>query len=143
MNQRDSLIETYRSQQEKYNYYIIAIAVACIGFSVNLTLKHKLVWLDVTLGVAIISWLTSVYCGLRVILFHLSAIYANIALIDVQKGVHEISGNHPEKIQIGIDTLKKVIEDQSNNVSKLGKIQRYCLYSGIIMFIIWRVIDMT
>jgi hypothetical protein len=142
MEQRDSLIESYRTQQEKYNYYIIAIALACIAFSVNLTIKHHLRTQDIPFGMANLSWLISAFCGLRAISYQLSGIYTNIALLDVASGKHELSGTHPEKIKIGMKTLKQVIEGQSNNMTRLGKMQIYSLYSGVSFFVIWRVLEM-
>ena len=62
----DVKFEIYRSLsqlQEKFVFYLIALNVAAIGFAVFLTLDKPLVITQIPLGLAVISWGLSIWCG--------------------------------------------------------------------------------
>jgi len=66
----ENLIEIYRqlSQlQEKYTFYIVALCVSSIGFSVYCTMGKPIHWTHLPLGIAVLSWAISIFCGLKYI----------------------------------------------------------------------------
>ena len=56
-----SIQQEFRDKQEKYVYYIIAISVSAIGFSVYKTENHQLNLSLIPLGFAVICWSTSIF----------------------------------------------------------------------------------
>ena len=54
MELQADLIKTFREQQQKYAYYIIALCVAGIGFGVQKTIGMPLRQTQIPLGVSIL-----------------------------------------------------------------------------------------
>jgi hypothetical protein len=67
MQEQLQLHKEFREKQEKYTYYIIALCVTAIGFSVLQTTGQPLKVMQLPLAVAVISWGISIYCGLQFI----------------------------------------------------------------------------
>ena len=136
------LYRLFNQKQEKYTYYIIALSVTCIGYSVHMTNGKSLVFWQWPLGIAILSWGLSVYLGLKYIRTGLSVIHDNIDLIDMNEGRHPATGQHPQMIAAGRKTLLDIINEKSNQSSSLHTWQNRCFYLGMIFFIIWRIVEM-
>jgi hypothetical protein len=143
MSDKSDLVAFFKSQQEKYTYYVIALAVASLGFSVNLTMDMKISKAMIPLGIALICWLVSVYSGLRMLQWVMSSTYANINLLEVIEGNHELTGRNPQAIKIASDTIRNILEDNSKTTVKLGTNRDISFYSGIAFFILWRIIEMA
>lgn len=142
MDLREEYIKEFRQGQEKYIYYLLAIPIAAIGFSVNITMDRKLVVIDSILALAILFWLISVLYGLLTIKKLVSSIAANIDIIDIRSGIHPLIGTHTQKIQVGVEAMMEVFDRMSNESGNYMKIQRITLYIGAVLFIVWRVLDM-
>jgi hypothetical protein len=52
------------------------------------------------------------------------------------------SSRHLDLIKIGVDTITSILNDNSVTLTKLGKVQIISLYSGIVFFIFWRILEM-
>lgn len=142
MELQADLIKTFREQQQKYAYYIIALCVAGIGFGVQKTIGMPLRQTQIPLGVSILCWGISIYCGLQFLGVQIAALYKNSEIINIAEGRSKIAGNHPEKIKIGIDTISKIIEGDSEVASGLAKWQNRLFYLGILCFVAWRIWEM-
>ena len=55
----------FREKQEKYVYYLIALSVSAIGFSVYKTENQSLAYSQIPLALAVLSWSISIFCGLK------------------------------------------------------------------------------
>lgn len=74
MEEQKEIQKQFRQQQEKYTYYVIALCVAAIGFSVHKTIGLPLKWIQIPLGVAVLFWGISIYCGLNFIRYTMHAL---------------------------------------------------------------------
>jgi hypothetical protein len=99
LDEQKEIQSQFRQQQQKYTYYIIALCVTAIGFSIHITLGQALNYSQIPLALAVISWGISVYCGFRFITYGLIILFANNALFDVQQGRVPNVGIHPEKFK--------------------------------------------
>ena len=90
----------HREKISKYTYYQIALAVAAIGFSINLAINLKLNYTQIPLGLAVICWAISIIFGFRFIELELDLLHNNNSYFDIILGKHSLSGQHPEKIKI-------------------------------------------
>jgi len=136
MGNQDVVITRFWEQQEKYIYYIIALSVAAIGFVIINTKGEPLNWTQVPVGLAVISW------GFRFLQYVLSSLYANKEYLDVLEGKHEKVGVHPQKIQAAASGIRQALESNSDATQSLGTYQNIFFYSGIILYLIWHVIEM-
>jgi hypothetical protein len=142
MDIREEYIKEYRERQEKYVYYILAIPIAAIGFSVNITMDRKWSQIDFVLATAIFLWLISVLYGILTIQRLVGSIASNIDIIDIRSGIHPLTGNHPQKIQVGLETMQNELIKLSSKSGRFMNLQKMSLYLGVIMFLLWRLLDM-
>ncbi|WP_348825110.1 hypothetical protein [Flavobacterium aestuarii] len=82
--------QEFREKQEKYVYYLIAISVSAIGFSIYKTEKHELNVTLIPLAFAVICWSISIFLGLKFLKYVLSMLYANSSYFDIIKGKIQI-----------------------------------------------------
>lgn len=136
-------LHRYLSQsRQKFVYYLIALCVAAIGFSVHQTSGDILRLTHIPLGIAIVLWGISVYTGLRSLEWVMATVKANAKYLEVQEGVSPESGNHPEKVQIILSELMRIMKVNVSKEGKLGLFQKYSFYFGVVFFLIWHVIEM-
>ena len=128
--------------QERYVYYLLALTVSAIGFSIYRTTGVVLKLTQIPLGIAILSWGFSIYCGLTFIKYVLSNIYSSISFIDVQMGRYPDIGNVTWKQQAAYDGINQAILSNSEKSSLYFKWQGRLFYFGIFAFIIWHIIEM-
>lgn len=142
MEEQSELLKQFRQQQEKYVYYIIALCVTGIGFSVVKTTGLPLKWTQIPLASAVLSWGLSIHCGLKFMRYTISTLYANKTYLDILQGKHPKAGNHPQLIQAAAEGVIQAMEFNSDRAMKLSQWQNRLFYFGIILFIAWHVIEM-
>ena len=142
MDDQIEIKKQFRQQQEKYVYYIIALCVAAIAFSITETRDSALKYSQIPLGIAVLSWGLSIYFGLKFIQTILSALHSNNSYLDVIKGIHPIVGNHPQKIEYASNILKETMEERGKTAGKLYDWQNIFFFIGFISFIVWHILEM-
>lgn len=142
MEEQNENLKQFRQQQEKYIYYLIALSVTAIGFSVLKTNEESLKWTQMPLGIAVLSWAISTYCGLTFLKYVISNLYANNAYFDIIKGTYPDVGNHPELKKAAESGIIHAMNTNSIKAEKFAKWQGRLFYCGIIFFLIWHVIEM-
>ena len=121
---------------------MIALCVTSIGFSIHKTVDSSLSWSQIPLALSIISWSLSIYLGIKFIHVQLSSLFTNNQLLDIEKGVFPLTGVHPEKIQMGIDTATKQLNKNSKIAEKRNIWQYRLLIIGFLCFITWHILAM-
>ena len=133
----------FRQHQEKLVYYLLALSVSAIGFSIYQTTGKPLSLIKIPLGLAVLSWSLSIFCGLKFMKYVISSLYANNEYFKIISGKNEDIGNHPEGIKIGIKAYKEAMVINATRMEKLFKYLNILFYCGIIFFIIWHVLEMS
>ncbi len=64
-NELMEMHKQHRMGQDKYTYFILAVAAAGIAFSIEKTTGQKLSWSMLPLGVAVILWAISFFFGCK------------------------------------------------------------------------------
>ncbi len=142
MEEQREILKQFRQQQEKYVYYIVALCVTSIGFSIIKTSGQTIKWSQIPLAIAVISWSTSVYCGLTFLRYVISSLYANKVYLDITQGLHPDFQTNPAIREAAADGVMSAIQKNSNKTMQYSKWQNWLFYFGIILFIIWHVIEM-
>jgi hypothetical protein len=142
MEEQIEIQKHFRNQQEKYTYYLIALCVSAIGFSVFIAIGRKLSYSQIPLGISILAWGLSIFFGFKLIEMLLKLLSLNNEYFEVIKGNNPISGTHPEKIKIGIDTILRIIDQGNQKAGNYKKLQYSFLLLGMISFLTWIVIEM-
>lgn len=136
------LYDIVDQSQQRYVYFLLAIAAASIAFAVSQTNGLPLSKSQIPLGLAVLLWSGSFFAGCRNRLFHASAIRLNFELLKVRDGAHELAGKHPQKMAIGADFLKEEIKKAQQPVMRYGRWQFWLYVFGSISFILWHVYEM-
>jgi hypothetical protein len=84
----------------------------------------------------------SILYGFKLIEMILKLLSLNNECFEVIKGNNPISGIHPEKIKIGVETLFKIINQGNQKAGNYKKLQYSFLIIGMISFLTWVVIEM-
>jgi hypothetical protein len=142
MPDKNELIKTFRQQQEKYIYYVIALAVTAIGFSIYRTANMKLSMSQIPLALSVLFWGLSVFFGLRFIGRSLDIVSTNIGMFDVAEGKSELTGQNPYMIEHGISIMKEILKEKNEKISRCFNWQFRLFYLGVVSFIVWHIIEM-
>lgn len=142
MNERSELQKQFRQQQEKYVYYVLALSVASIGFTVTQTINESLSLHKIPAGIAILCWCYSIFSGLYFLRYIISTLYANDAYFSILEGTYPEIGNNKDKQQVAANAVEKAINLNSKKAEKLSKRQNTYFFIGMISFMIWHVLEM-
>ncbi|QQU02358.1 hypothetical protein [Myroides odoratus] len=142
-NTQFNIQKEFREKQEKYVYYLIALSVSAIGFSIYKTNNQSLNIFQIPLAVAVVCWSISIFCGLKFTKYVISSLYANSSYFDIIKGEYPDINNNQEMIKIAIEAFKKAMNTNSLAMKRYFSWQGYLFYAGIIFFIVWHIIEMS
>jgi ABC-type transport system involved in multi-copper enzyme maturation permease subunit len=134
--------QEFREKQEKYVYYLIALSVSAIGFSIYRTENQSLAYSKIPLALAVISWSISIYCGLKFMKYVISNLYANNYYYEITNGRDPKIGKDPELIESGVTGFMEAMKINSKEMKKYFNFQSYLFYFGIVLFIVWHIIEM-
>lgn len=132
----------FRQQQEKFVYYLIALSVTSIGFSVYKTIGQPLKLIQIPLGFSVISWGLSIFCGFNFLKFIISTLYSNNEYFNIIQGKNEEVGNNLQLIQAASKGVYTAMKSNSSKASCFFNWQQYLFYFGIISFITWHLMEM-
>jgi len=138
-------IEVYRQinqSQEKLTYYIIALCVTAIGFSIIQSNDLTLTCYLIPLGIAVLSWSISVFYGIKSLKNRTNLQFENYELLRVEEGSHEVlDGN----IQL-IKPASKILNDNISSIQRKASfhtaIQHVLFYFGITAYLFWHILKM-
>jgi hypothetical protein len=142
MDQQIEIEKQFRQQQEKLVYYIIGLSVAAIGFSVHKTSGQFLKLSQIPLGLSVLCWGLSIFLGFKFMKCVISSLFSNHVYLTVIRGLHPEIGNHPQKIDIASSGIIQALKNNSSISSSLLKWQEILFYMGILLFIVWHVLEM-
>jgi len=142
MDEISDLNKQYREKQEKYIYYIIALSVTSIGFSIYKTTGVAFNWFQISLAAAVISWGISIYSDLTFIKYVVSNMYSNSEYMTILKGIHSETGYNSDKIKAATTEIRQAMDSNAMAANKYFMYQERLFYLGIISFILWHILEM-
>jgi hypothetical protein len=123
---------------EKRTYYVIALCVTAIGFSVITTIDSSLSLSQIPLLLSIICWGFSIFCGMELTKLSLKHLWANAKYFEISADYN----NNPEVNKILLKLGKKKASEGEVNASQYKRNQERLFYIGIILFITWHILEM-
>lgn len=142
MEEQKELQKQFRQQQEKYVYYLIALCVAAVAFAIHQTTNKHLSYSQIPLAIAVLNWGISIYSGLKFTSRSIDFFYTNNEYFELLQGRSDIAGKELWKIQVGKETMEKIMKEKIGKVGKFAKCQNNCFYIGSVAFIVWHIIEM-
>lgn len=143
MSYQLELQKQFREQQQKFTYYIIALCIAAIAFSVNSTATSKLIRIHIPLAIAVFSWSISVLTGLMFLRYSLSIMYANNQYFVIRDGDDKSIGTNRELINAALTGVKSAIEINQSRASSYSKWQWRSFFIGMLFFLFWHILRMS
>lgn len=128
--------------QSKYTYFLLAVAASCIALAVQRTTGTRLTWQHALLGLAVVAWLGSFFAGCRNREYFSSALYANLASLQLEDGTHPEAPSHPELVRAAYDGVLSAAKYNSSSANFWGLLQFRLLVGGAMLFLVWHVVDM-
>jgi hypothetical protein len=101
-----------------------------------------LAWFHLPLGAAILCWGISFTFGCLHLQYNGSVLWNNFDLIKVQRGEHELLGNHPEAMAIGDHAIRRRIKAQSVWAARYDRWQFWLLVAGAALYVGWHIFAM-
>jgi len=141
----ENIIELHRqlrTVQNKYTYFLLAVAAAAVAYAIKLTTNATLTFSMIPLAIAILCWGLSFLCGCRQLNYVSSTIYANYELLMVQKGKHPEAGTNPQIIEAASKGIRQAIKSNTDKILFFAKLQFRFLITGAIFFVAWHIIEM-
>lgn len=146
-------MDKLKSDQQKLAYYLIALCVACIGFTVSQTMSYSLSLEMIPLALSILCFLLSGFYGFKLITngFENHKIEIYYALrTDESSALYDPNAPlNPTRFKLIGDNIKfwsKEVKDDREEIGRkhkfYHKMQLGTFYSAVILFIIWRVLEM-
>ena len=136
MSDQENLFNHFRESQQKYIYYLIALSVAAIGFSVINTKDLGLSYWQIPLGLAVISWVTSIFIGFKFLTSDLRLISQNYIYLS---NYWKFNADQKEKLSELWDQISKESETQ---IGRLILWQKILFFSGCIFYLLWHIFQM-
>jgi hypothetical protein len=141
----DYLLEGYRqlrTSQDKYVYFMLAASASAIAYALNQAQDRSLSLSLIPWGFALLLWALSFFFGCMHLIYIISILFANVNLIEVQRGIHPDVGMHPQVIEAALDGIRSGIESNNNKANRLGHLQFWFFILGVMDYIAWQVLEM-
>lgn len=152
MDEKTQLIEHWRQQHQKIVYYILALTVTCVGFSVVQTKGVPFKWTHFVLVTSMLSWGYSIFSGLQVLYLSISVMRRNLVLLDALANIKLLREKSPkvnkeevsiiEKNQAVVKEEGELIEEEGNASEKMASRQANFFVYGVVIFAVWHVLEM-
>jgi len=132
-----------RTAQDKYTYFLLAIAASAIAFSIQLTKTDPFSFSLVPLGIAVLAWCGSFFAGCKNIEYVNSTLFANAEYLKAKSGLHPDVGNNPSYIAAATEGIMDALNNNAKKAGEYGQSQFRLLVLGACFFITWHLIQMA
>lgn len=129
----------HRQAQDKYTYFLLAAASAAIAFAVQKTEAISLSWTLAPVGLAVLAWGGSFYCGCKNLVWVQSSAMANYSLLQLQAGIHPQQPSHPAHVEAAISGVRSALESNIRKAQAHAIWQFRLLILGALLFLAWHV----
>jgi hypothetical protein len=137
------LYRQLRTSQDKYTYFLLAVAASGIALSIKNTSASILSYSQIPLALAIVSWGVSFVCGCQHLRYISSLLYTNAELFDIKKGIHKKVGQNQLVIDKVIEVVMDAMESHNDNAVRMAKWQFRFIIIGALFYIAWHAVEMV
>lgn len=141
-NSEQELYKQSRTIQDKFTYFLLAVAASAIAFSIQKISDRIITESLMLLGVALLFWGISFYFGCLNIKYVSSTIYANYGLIQTKNGKNKEIPNNQQYIAAAAEGIESAMQSNAQKAGKYSNWQFKMLIWGAIAYITWQVIEM-
>lgn len=136
------LQKQHRAGQDKYTYFLLAVAASAVAFSVQKTSGLKMAWSMIPVGLAVLAWGVSFFFGCKNLLWVQASISANFSLLHLQRGIHQEQPAHHQESEVAIRGVKSALDKNMDMAAYYAKGQFLLLVLGALFFLAWHITEM-
>ena len=129
----------HRIGQDKYTYFLLAAAASGIAFSVQKTEGLTLSWQLLPVGLAVLAWGGSFYCGCQSLIWVQTALYANFSLLQLSRGTHPQQPAHPDHVRAATEGVRMAVDSNVSKAQFNARWQFRLVIVGALLFIAWHI----
>ena len=131
----------HRAGQDKYTYFLLAITASAIAFAVQKTSDAVFAWRLAPLGLAVLAWGGSFYCGCKNLIWVQTALMANYNLLQLTRGVHPQQPDHPELSEAALRGTRAALNTNVDRAQSYALSQFRLAIIGALLFLAWHVVE--
>jgi hypothetical protein len=136
------LHKQHQARQEKYAYFLLAVAASAVAFAIQKTSGMKLTWWLLPVGGAALSWGASFYCGCRNLHWVQAALGANYNLVSLLRGTHSDQPRTPELLTAAQRGVRSALKSNVEQAQFHALWQFRFLIIGALLFVAWHLGEM-
>lgn len=140
-NEIYDLQKQHQATQEKYTYFMVAVAGTCIAYAIEKAIGVPLTLHLSLLALSVFCWSASFYRGCKCTNTVQALIRANAGLLSLYAGNHESQPDQPELLAAAIRGVRNAIDKNINRTKLLNDWQFRFLVIGSVFFVGWRVTE--
>jgi hypothetical protein len=131
----------HRAGQDKYTYFLLAITASAIAFAVQKTSDSTFSWSMAPLGLAVLAWGGSFYCGCKNLIWVQTALMANYNLLQLRGGIHPQQPDHPVLSEAAMRGVHSALSSNVDRAQSYALSQFRLAIAGALLFLGWHVIE--
>jgi len=131
----------HRAGQDKYTYFLLAITASAIAFAVQKTSDATFSWTLAPLGLAVLAWGGSFYCGCKNLIWVQTALMANYNLLQLRRGAHPQQPNYPALSAAAIQGTHSALSTNVDRAQSYALSQFRLAIAGALLFLGWHVLE--
>lgn len=135
------LFRHHREFQNKYAYFLLAVAASGIAFAIQKSEGAYMAWPLAPLGLAVLNFGASFFLGMRQIEFVGALLAANYSYLQLLSGVHPDQPPNDETLQAATNGVKRAMNRNMNRAETAATWQIRSLLAGFLFFVIWHILD--
>jgi hypothetical protein len=133
----------YKASQEKYIYFLLAVAASAIAYAMTQSKVEPLVLRQIPLGLSILSWGLSFFSGLRFMEYATNFTFQNQNYLAFKRELK----NYPNDVAFEILSkfkvkLKEKTGRQEGKMRLYGNSQSTSFLAGSAFYVVWHVLRM-
>lgn len=135
-----SLVQFYKSSQDKYTYLLLAVSASAVAFTLQKTENVVFEWSLLPVGLSALSFGLSFWFGAKNIVWGLAATYENIHLLQLAKRAHPDAPLVSEDRQAAIHDVVLKLDKHDKNARLSATRQYQTLITGALFYISWQLL---
>ena len=137
------LNKQFKASQERYVYFLLAVAASAIGFAITQSKVEPLCWIHIPLGMSVLFWALSFISGLRFIEYATSFTFQNQNYLAFKRELKSYSQIEAANLLNEFKKrLSKTNEKQLQKMKFYGNTQSISLLFGALSYIVWHILRM-
>lgn len=140
-NAISDLQKQHQENQEKYTYFMLAVASACIAYAIEKAIGVPLTLCLSLVALSVFFWSASFYCGCKCANTVQALVRANSNLLSLYAGNQELQSDQPELLAAALSGVRKAIDTNMKRAKFLNDWQFKFFVIGGVFFGVWRITE--